>query len=168
MYHAFFGCLMENQTKPMVTMSLQQATTELKQKLLRLRDEVNAAGLGPVEFHQQAKTKKHMSFTVGNRRVGCVYVSPADVLGDEKSYDIAPYGISGIALEVNMRPFMETLCGRECGFKHPPTRQPYWRTRDFNLVRKAVYYYAEIVKAVYDGRDFKNDGFPRPSQRCRS
>ena len=119
-------------------MSLQQAILKTQQKLLALRDEVNSDGLGPIEFHQQEVNKQSMSFTGGDGRI---YIRTVDAGRGEESYDIS---LSGQSIQRNMSPYMENLCGRaRDGYKQSSEKNPYWRVKDFDLVKKAVYHYAK-------------------------
>jgi hypothetical protein len=109
-------------------------TEALKNKLLQLQSEVNANPLHNIEFKQQKKDKKNMSFVGGNGRI---YIQPF-----HSEYDIS---LSGISIEKQMYQFMCDLCGKREGYKHKP-RQAFWRVTDFKLVEKAVYHYAKTQK----------------------
>ncbi len=114
-----------------------------REKLEALVEELNARfGIGQFKFHQQRETKTHMSIHGDKPRVnGRIYISP---LAEQGWWDVAPYGLS---IEKTMFPYMRRdLFKREPnGYKHPPERQAYWRTDDFDKAREAVHHYAKIM-----------------------
>ena len=82
-----------------------------------------------------------MSFTGGNGRLRVAPTSDA--------YDVA---LVGKSLVKQMYGFMRNLCGRDCDdYKQKNERlgkedNPYWRVRDFSVVRKAVFEYAKTKR----------------------
>lgn len=110
--------------------------SDLKQRLLELRDQVSITGKN-IELHQQEVKTKNLSFSGGNGRL-CIKPNT-------EGYDIS---LEGQSIQKQMYPFMKELCGKECdGYKQKNTRlgqlnSPFWRVRDFDLVRKAVIHYA--------------------------
>ncbi len=111
---------------------------ELKKLLAELVDEIDSEDV----FLGQQKITKGNLYIYG--RNGRLFIQP---LSEE--IDVS---LSGISLVEEMYPFMKRLCGRDCDdFKHrnkknPKSRQPYWRVRDFDLVREAVYRYSKTMK----------------------
>ena len=110
-------------------------TEILRKKLEQLQTEVNTFGDNLIQLHQQDRTKGNLSFS---GREGRIYVQPIS-----EGYDIS---LSGKVLEEDMFPFMADLCGTpQDGYKQtrPNFRQPFWRTPNFDLVRKAVIHYSK-------------------------
>ena len=119
-------------------------TDQIKERLLELVSEVNSLS-GDNEdrlvFHQQDKTKGNISVKMAAGS-GRIYVQPSSIGCD--------VSLSGKDLERKMYPFMRNLFERDChGFKQRNRnrgwdRQPFWRTDDFQKVRKVVFNYAGI------------------------
>ena len=108
-----------------------------KERLLQLEDEINALSLkNDIQFHQQRVIKKHMALKSAN---GTLWIVP-----NQSSYDIC---LSGQSLVAEMTPFMMKLCLRDCtSYKQtkPKPHIPYWRVEDFQIVKKAVYRFADL------------------------
>ena len=117
--------------------------TEFVEKLLKkIVDEINDNhGYPKILLKQQNIVKEHMSISGGNGRM---WIAP-NGLGIDVS-------LSGISLENELQPKMSSLFGRDCdGHKQVNSntgiiRQPYWRTEDFNQIRKAIETYAKTNK----------------------
>jgi hypothetical protein len=110
----------------------------LKEKLIRLVEEINASTSSTVIFKQQLKVKTNMSFFGCNGRI---YIQPSSV-----GYDVS---LSGKSVEKTLYPLLKKLFGKECdGYKQTNGNTgiitaPFWRTDNFDLVKKAVYIYAK-------------------------
>jgi hypothetical protein len=107
----------------------------LKEKLIKLVEEIKASINQNVEFEQQDKIKEHMSLTgCGDR----LFILPSS----KHVYEVSLFGLS---IEKNLYGFMKKLFGRDCdGYRNKKNkRQPRWWTDDFDLVRKAAIIYAK-------------------------
>jgi len=114
----------------------------LKYKLLELVNEINKKEKDiKLMFNQQDVKVENMSVSGANGRL---YVFPIST-----DYDVS---LSGESLELSAYAAMQELFGKEHdGFKQPNSNtgiftQPYWRTDNFELVKKAVYIYSKTTK----------------------
>lgn len=100
---------------------------EHEKRMRSLADELN---LG---FHQQNKVRNHRCLRGGN---GTLWVAART-----KGFDIC---LSGQSLIAEMTPFMRNLTGSEAtGSTQPNNTAPFWRVRDWDLVRSAAKFYAQ-------------------------
>ena len=110
----------------------------VKKKLIVLVDEINNQNLsGKVKFNQQKVIARNMSISGANGRI---YINP---VGSE--YDVS---LLRKSLEKNAGKSLEELFNKSHdGYKHAAKEyQPYWRTDNFELVKKAVYIYSKTTK----------------------
>lgn len=113
---------------------------EVKFKIQELVRDINSLSpLKNVQFAQQQVDKTHMSIIGAEGRL-CLDLN-------KTTYDI---GLSGETLEEKMYKYMQELCRGKCtGHKitkpsKGKTYLPYWRVEDFEIVRKAAHYYAQV------------------------
>ncbi len=117
-------------------------TATLKAQLQKLVDIVNVSSpFYEIKFYQQKIEKRNMSISGGNGRL---WVQPA-----KDGYYIS---LSGRSLVKEMSPFMREIFEKKHdGYKQPNSKtgrldQPYWKTDNFELVVRAVFYYSRTVK----------------------
>ena len=113
-------------------------TEVLKSKLVDLVTELNDSNDLNLKFNQQVKTIENMSISGANGRL---YINPSSV-----GYDVS---LSGKSLEKNLHGLFKELFNEDCtGFKQSNKNtgiitQPFWRTDNFSLVKKAVLLYSK-------------------------
>lgn len=114
-------------------MNIEQTKNALQNLVVKINLETN----NHIIFHQQSKVKKHMAIKGGND--GTIWIAPTS-----KGFDIA---LRGISLERNMYGFMRQMTNKEHDkYGYPREKSaPKWEVSDFNMIIKAVYYYAGIT-----------------------
>lgn len=109
----------------------------VKVQVQELADELNTALGSPlIAVHQQAISTKNICLKTP--KFGTLYIKPA-----RDRYLLA---LGGNSLAARMEPFMEQLTGEpRHGFvQTKPPREPYWYIENYESVRIAAYFYAEL------------------------
>jgi hypothetical protein len=113
----------------------------LESLLVKLVDNINSdLEAGKIELRKQQKIKGRMSLIGGNGRLRIV---PSPIGCD--------VSLSGKSVEKQLYPKLKELFDRDCdGFKQTNKNtgiitQPYWRTENFSLVKKAAEIYSKTV-----------------------
>lgn len=115
-------------------------TEILKSKLVNLVNELNEFNNLNLKFNQQDQNLENMSISGANGRL---YITPSSI-----GYDVS---LSGKSLEKNLHNSFKELFNQDCiGFKQTNKNtgiitQPFWRTDDFSLVKKAVFLYSKTI-----------------------
>lgn len=112
----------------------------LKKRLCTFIDEINSElGYQKITFNEQNVKKGNISLSGANGRL---YVQPKQGV----YYDVS---LSGQSLEKELtKKIRELFDGKPYGYKQtkPNTTQPYWRTENFSLVKKAIRLYVKTEK----------------------
>jgi len=117
---------------------MKTTVDEVKALVWALADELNTNLLKPIiKPDQQQKTLKNISLVRYRGKKERLCIRPS-----EFGFYIAP---SQRSLVDRMVPFLQTLIGTEChGYYQPNFREPYWYVENFEVVREAAYFFAEI------------------------
>ncbi len=111
-------------------------TDILEKQLRNLVSESNSdVGFEKLKFNQQSVRRENMSLTGGNGRI---WIQPSAI-----GYDVS---LSGKSVEKELYETFKHIFGAtHTGYKQSGS-QPFWRTENFSLVKKAVHAYSQTEK----------------------
>lgn len=116
-------------------MAIEEGIEPLITKLQKIVDDINILSNDiELKVSQQKVYKKNISIIGGKGRLGTGL--------NKDGYDVS---LQGLKIEKRLYGVMEELFGKKHDKYCQPEKYPLWKTKDFEDVIKAIYYYAEYT-----------------------